>query len=67
MYLLVTVGDLEILDWPIISKITPDFVIIPGTEVEDYKDFSHHYKGHAVATAVLIPIFFVAAAVISWI
>jgi hypothetical protein len=41
-------------------------VIIPGTEKEDYKDFSHHYKGHAKVTAVLIPIFFLAAVAISW-
>ena len=66
MYLLVTIGDLVILDWLIISKITPGFVIIPGTEKEDYKDLSHHYKGHAVATAVLTPILFIAAAAISW-
>jgi len=65
MYLLMTLGDLVILDWLIISKITPRFVIIPGTEKEDYKDFSHHYKGHAKATAVLIPILIILAALIS--
>ena len=32
-------GDLVILDWLIISKITPSFVVIPGSEVKDYKDF----------------------------
>ena len=65
MYLLVTIGDLVILDWLIISKIMPSFVIIPGTEKEDYKDFSHHYKGHVKATAVLIPILLLAAVVIA--
>ena len=65
MYLLVTLGDLVILDWLIISKITPQFVIIPGTVKEDYKDFSHHYKGHVKATVVLIPILLLAAVVIS--
>ena len=45
--------DLVVLDWLIISKITPKFVIIDGTSPEDYKDFSHHYKSHLVA---LIPL-----------
>ncbi|MHA2074624.1 MAG: hypothetical protein ACW97X_08405, partial [Candidatus Hodarchaeales archaeon] len=42
--------DLVVLDWLIISKITPKFVIIDGTTPEDYKDFSHHYKGHLIAS-----------------
>ena len=41
--------DLVVLDWFIISKITPRFVIIDGTTPEDYKDFSHHYKRHLIA------------------
>jgi hypothetical protein len=52
--LMATLGDLIILDWFIISRITPKFVIIPGTEREDYKDFSHHYKAHARAALLLI-------------
>jgi hypothetical protein len=52
--LLATLGDLVILDWLIVSKITPGFVIIPGSEKADYKDFSHHYKAHARATIGLI-------------
>ncbi|MHA2226739.1 MAG: hypothetical protein ACXAC8_16120 [Candidatus Hodarchaeales archaeon] len=54
------ISDMVILDWFIISKITPQFVIIPGTEVDDYKDFSHHYKGHAIA---VIPIVIVCAVI----
>jgi hypothetical protein len=46
-------ADLVILDWLIISKITPKFVIIDGTTPEDYKDFTHHYRGHLIA---LIPL-----------
>ena len=49
MLLLFNIGDLLILDWLVISRLTPRFVIIPGTVAEDYKDFSHHYKGHAKA------------------
>jgi hypothetical protein len=51
---LATLVDLIILDWLIVSKITPGFVIIPGSEKADYKDFSHHYKGHAQAIPGLI-------------
>ncbi|MHA2295951.1 MAG: hypothetical protein ACXAEU_03560 [Candidatus Hodarchaeales archaeon] len=58
------ISDLVILDWIIISKITPQFVIIPGTEVEDYKDFSHHYKAHAKASIPLILICVVFAAIV---
>jgi hypothetical protein len=65
LFLLATVGDLVFLDWLIVSKITPQFVIIPGTEVEDYKDFSHHFKGHAKATVVLIPVLLIIAGIIS--
>ncbi len=64
---LAAVCDLVILDWLIISKITPRFVIIPGTEVRDYKDFSHHYKGHAKAAILVIPLCLIIAAVVVYI
>lgn len=53
MVLLFFLVDLVVLDWLVISKITPRFVIIDGTTPEDYKDFSHHYKRHLLA---LIPL-----------
>ncbi|MFX1282930.1 MAG: hypothetical protein ACFFB5_04710 [Promethearchaeota archaeon] len=56
--------DLVVLDWLIISKITPKFVIIEGTTPEDYKDFSHHYKGHLIAVIPLILICVVFSAII---
>jgi len=61
---LATLGDLVILDWLIISKITPNFVMIPGTEKEDYKDFSHHYKAHARAAIALILLSFIFAGLV---
>lgn len=67
LFLFLTVGDLLILDWLIVSKVTPEFVIIPGTLKEDYKDFSHHFKGHAKALIVIVPIFLVLAAIISYV
>ena len=54
LVLLATLGDLIILDWLIVSKITPDFVIIPGTDKSDYRDFSHHYRAHARAAVGLV-------------
>ena len=66
LFIMGTFGDLVILDWLIISKITPKFVIIPGTQEEDYKDFSHHYKGHAWAVIPLILICGIIAAIISY-
>ncbi|MFX0211549.1 MAG: hypothetical protein ACFFDT_36565 [Candidatus Hodarchaeota archaeon] len=56
--------DLVVLDWLIISKITPKFVIIDGTTPEDYKDFSHHYKGHLIAAIPLVLICVVFSAII---
>jgi len=56
--------DLVILDWLIISKITPKFVIITGTTSEDYKDFSHHYKGHLIATIPLMLMCVILSAII---
>ncbi len=67
LFSLATVGDLVILDWLIISKITPRFVIIPGTEVRDYKDFSHHYKGHVKAAFLMIPLGLIIAAIVLYI
>ncbi len=58
--------DLVILDWLIICKITPKFVIINGTIPEDYKDFSHHYKGHFMASIPLILICIIFSAIIAY-
>jgi hypothetical protein len=64
LLLLATLGDLVILDWLIVSKITPKFVIIPGSEAADYKDFSHHYKAHAKATLGLILVCVILAGIV---
>jgi hypothetical protein len=64
LLLLATVGDLVILDWLIVSKITPRFVIIPGSERADYKDFSHHYKAHAKALVGLILVCLIIAGIL---
>jgi hypothetical protein len=54
MVFLAYLVDLVILDWLIVSKITPKFVIISGTEEADYKDFSHHYRAQLRAAPLLV-------------
>lgn len=66
MVALFFLGDLIILDWLIISKWTPDFVIIKGSVKEDYKDFSHHYRGHAKASIPLVLICAIMAIIVSY-
>mgnify|MGYP001820954800 CR=1 FL=1 len=61
-----TLGDLVILDWLIVSRITPRFVMIPGTMEEDYKDFSHHYRGHLRATIPMAVLCGIVAAIASY-
>ena len=53
MLQLASLVDLVVLDWLIVSRITPGFVIIPGSVEADYKDFSNHYKGHARASIAI--------------
>lgn len=66
LVLFATFGDLVILDWLIINKITPKFVIIPGTEKADYEDFSHHYKAHARSAMILVLLCVIVAGVVSY-
>jgi hypothetical protein len=65
MFLMATLGDLVLLDWLLVSRITPRFVIIPGSVDEDYKDFSHHYRGHAKAVIPMILLGLLIAGVVS--
>jgi hypothetical protein len=65
MVVLVNIGDVLILDWLLVGKITPKFVILPGTEKEDYKDFSHHYKGHIKASFIQLIICVLLAFIVS--
>lgn len=63
-----TAADLFILDWLIVGTITPDFVIIPGTEHmrdKEYKDFRvYHGKAHIRGTIGLAILSLIIAAVI---
>ena len=59
-----TLGYLVLLDWLIVSRVTPGFVIIPGSEAEEYKDFSHHYRGHLRAAVIMVILSTVVAMVV---
>jgi hypothetical protein len=63
LVLLANLGDVLLLDWLIISRITPAFVVIPGSEKSDYKDFSHHFRGHVKAGVIQLVICGILAAV----
>lgn len=66
MFLMATLVDLALLDWLVISKITPGFVIIPGSEKADYKDLAAHYVGHAKAVAAMAVLALILAAAVHW-
>jgi len=43
------IADLLIMDWLIICRITPKWVVIPGTEgCSGYKDYFFHFKGFLI-------------------
>ncbi len=64
LLLFANIIDLVILDWAIVSKITPKFVIMPGTEKADYKSFTKHYLGHAKSAIIQTILCIVVAAII---
>ena len=64
-WLLVALVDLVILDWLVVSRLTPRFVIIPGSEKADYRDLSEHYRGHVRAFGLIALASLAAAAVVS--
>jgi hypothetical protein len=63
-----TFGDLVILDWLIVGTITPNWVIIPGTEdMRDtaYKDFrKYHGKAHIRGTIIMAVLSLIIAGII---
>lgn len=68
MVLFGTLADFVILDYLIVGTITPDWVIIPGTEHmrdKEYKEFrGYHAWGHAKAFPILVILSLVFAAVV---
>ena len=63
-----TFADYFILDYLIVGTITPDWVIIPGTEHmrnKEYKEFrGYHARGHAKAFPILILLSLIFAALV---
>jgi len=47
------VVDLLIVDWLVLCRFTPHFLVIPGTEGNaGYKDYGHHFRGFIIGTAM---------------
>jgi hypothetical protein len=67
MALLANLGDWVVLDWLIITRITPDFVVIPGTEKADYKDLSQHFQAQARASVILVMLCLIMAGIVTFI
>lgn len=45
--------DLLVLDWLVFCALTPDFVVIPGSEgAEGYQDYGFHFRGFLIGTAL---------------
>jgi hypothetical protein len=43
--------DLLVLDWLLFCTITPEFLIIPGTEgMKSYRDYGFHFRGFIIGT-----------------
>ncbi len=47
--------DLLIIDWLIVCTITPNFLVIPGTEgMASYKNYAMHFKGFLIGAGVSV-------------
>lgn len=47
--------DLLLLDWLLFCFITPNFLIIPGTEgMQAYKDYGYHFRAFLIGTVLSI-------------
>ncbi|UCG88359.1 MAG: hypothetical protein JSW71_07400, partial [Gemmatimonadota bacterium] len=58
--------DLFILDWLIYCRITPRFVVIPGTEgFAGYKDFGHQFRAHIRGTILMVVLSFLLAGIVA--
>lgn len=58
--------EVVLLDWLVVSRITPSFVIISGTAREHYRDMSHHYRSHVRASLAMVVLSAVIGAVVAW-
>lgn len=54
-------------DWLVYCTITPEFVIIPGTQgAVGYRDVGHQFRAHLRATVFMIPAGLILAAVLTF-
>lgn len=59
--------DLLIMDWLIVCTITPNFLVISGTEgMAGYKNYSMHFRGFLIGTGVSIVLGLLLAALVMY-
>lgn len=54
MFFWSTFGALVLLEWFLISRSKPGFVIIPDSKREYHRNFSHRFRGHLKVSVVMI-------------
>lgn len=53
VHLLVMFSAFNLLDWLIVVRIRPQFMILPGTEgLAGYGDYGFHFRGFLVGTVI---------------
>lgn len=61
------VVDWLLLDWVVFCTLTPQFLVIPGSEgMVAYKDYFYHFRAFLVGTVLSLGEGLVVAAVVSW-
>jgi hypothetical protein len=59
--------DLLLLDWLIFCTITPEFLVIPGTEgSEAYKDYGYHFRASITGTILSVVAGLVIAGIVTF-
>ena len=66
LFFLFNLVDLLILDWLVVCRFTPRWLIIPGTEhIAMPKDYLYHFKGFLIGTASSVFVGLVVAALLN--
>lgn len=64
LFTIVSLADLIILDWLIFCLITPEFIVIPGTEgAKGYKNYRFHFIGFLKGCIILAVLSLILAAI----
>jgi len=60
--------DWLVLDWLLLCTITPNFLIIPGTQgAKGYKNYAYHFSGFLIGTLITTIAAIIIAGIVYWI